>query len=237
MTTRTQERTSSKAQTRTGKDQPNWGTRNAKMSALGLSSMDELRHYERFERGTNAQRQKPRKDDRNDERDHAVHVGNDKQAFLERLWDFMDREVGAESAFPKDGRADGQVVRGQQPGHVYGEGDTLTVKLAGADHRVTVVSCYDVFFRLRYRIEFANGAQMALTQAQLLKIRVDVPVALAPTFLLPAPSATPRVNYHGFLFEGEVAARVWSRLQAHWERQAKKIVMPHGKLPPSILYA
>lgn len=236
MTTRTQDRTSSKAQPRTGKDQPNWGTRNAKMSALGLSSMDELRHYERFERGTNAQRQKPRKDDRNDERDHAVHVGNDKQAFLERLWDFMDREVGAESAFPKDGRADEQVVRGQQPGHVYGEGATVTVSLAGADHRVTITSCYDVFFRLRYRIEFANGAQMALTQAQLLKIRVDVPVALAPTHLLPAPTV-PRFCYRDLVLEGAAAVRVQEHIARHWQRQVMKLIAPHGQELPRVLYA
>lgn len=234
MTTRTQERTSSKAQTRTGKDQPNWSTRNAKMNALGLSSMDELRHYERFERGTNAQRQKPRKDDR-DQRDHAVHVGNDKQAFLEKLWDFIDQEVGAESAFPKDGTHDGQTARGQQPGHVYGEGDTLTVKIAGGEHIVTVTSCYDVFYRLRYRIQFPNGAEMALTQAQLLKLRVDVPVALAPTHLLPAPKVE-RFCYRDLVLEGAAAERVQERIARHWQRQIGKLVTPHGVELPRVLY-
>lgn len=239
MTTRTQDRTSSKAQSRTGKDQPNWGTRNAKMSALGLTSMDELRHYERFERGTNAQRQKPRKDDRTDERDHAVHVGSDKQSFLEPLFDHLDTVVGGESTFPKDGTHDGRAARGQQPGHAYGDGDKLTVDFSGKHFDVTVVSCYDVFFRLRYRIQFPNGAEMALTQAQLLKIRVDVPVALAPTFLLPPPSVptVTRFCYRDLVLEGAVAERVFQRMQAHWERQAKKLVMPHGKLSPNILYA
>jgi len=113
------------------KDQPNWNSRNKKMQALGLTSMDELRHVERLERGTGQQRQKPRKFDRDDRPAYAAPVGSDKQSFLERLWDFIDREIGRESDFPKDGTHDGQVSRGQQPGHVYAEGDTLSVRIAG----------------------------------------------------------------------------------------------------------
>lgn len=226
MTTRTPERT---------KDQPNWSTRNRKMQALGLTSMDELRHVERIERGTAQTRQKPRKFDRDDRASYAAPVGQDKQSFLERLWDYMDREIGAESAFPKDGTHDGQVSRGQQPGHVYGEGDTLRVTIAGDEHRVTIASCYDVFYRLRYRIEFANGAQMALTQAQLLKIRVDVPVALAPTHLLPAPTL-PRFCYRDLVLEGAAALRVQERIARHWQRQIGKLVAPHGVELPRVLY-
>ena len=225
MTTKTAPRT---------KDQPNWSTRTKKMQALGLTSMDELRHVERIERGTGQKRQTPRKFDRDDQ-DHAVHVGQDKQSFLERLWDFIDREVGAESAFPKGGAHDGQVSRGQEPGHVYAEGDTLNVKIAGDEHRVTVTSCYDVFFRLRYRIEFANGAQMALTQAQLLKIRVAVPVALAPTHLLPAPTVT-RFCYRDLVLEGAAAVRVQERIARHWQRQIGKLAAPGGAELPRVLY-
>ena len=216
------------------KDQPNWNSRNKKMQALGLTSMDELRHVERLERGTGQQRQKPRKHDRDDRAAYAAPVGSDKQSFLERLWEFIDREIGRESDFPKDGTHDGQVSRVQQAGHVYAEGDTLTVKLAGDEYTVTVTSCYDVFYRLRYRIAFPNGAQMALTQAILLRIRVAPPVALAPTHLLPAPSVptVTRIHYRDLVLEGEAAVRVFQRLQAHWQRQLPKLSHPHGLTLP-----
>jgi len=219
------------------KDQPNWNSRNKKMQALGLTSMDELRHVERLERGTGQQRQKPRKFDRDDRPAYAAPVGSDKQSFLERLWDFIDREIGRESDFPKDGTHDGQVSRGQQPGHVYAEGDTLSVRIAGEEHRVTVASCYDVFYRLRYRVQFANGAQMALTQAILLRIRVEPPVALAPTHLLPAPAVSaPRFCYRDLVLEGAAAERVQERIARHWQRQIGKLVAPHGVELPRVLY-
>jgi len=218
------------------KDQPNWGTRNRKIQQLGLSSMDELRHVERLERGTGQQRQKPRKHDRDDRAAYAAPVGSDKQSFLERLWEFIDQKVGRESDFSKDGTHDGQVSRGQQAGHVYAEGDTLTVKLAGDEYTVTVTSCYDVFYRLRYRIAFPNGAQMALTQAILLRIRVVPPVALAPTHLLPPPTTT-RFHYRDLVLEGAAAVRVQERIARHWQRQIGKLTAPGGTELPRVIYA
>ena len=179
MTTATANRTSKRD--RREKDQPNWGSRNRKMQELGLSSMDELRHYERVERGTAQQRQRQRKHDLID-RDSAVYVGKEKAGFLEPLWEFIDHEIGVDRQFPKDGTR-GELMRvGKQDAHRYAEGDRLTLALRGKEYPVTVLSCYEASERLRYRFRFDNGAEMALTQAILLCIVVEAPVDPRPSW-------------------------------------------------------
>jgi len=198
-----------------------WSNRQKKANNLGLSSMDELRHYERIERGTSATRQRPRKHDL-DSGDHAVFVGKDKQSFLSPLWEYIDHEIGSEFAFPKDGDKNILAQTGKQAGHVLDAGDTITVSLAGKEYPVRVVGCFEASTRLRYRIAFDNGAEMALTQAILLKIRVLPPVALAPTHLLPSvcpPVPVPVFSYHGATWTVASAIRVKERIAQHWQRQ------------------
>lgn len=185
MTTATMNRTTKhdrRADNRREKDQPNWGSRNRKMNELGLTSMDELRHYERIERGTAQQRQAPRKHDLI-ERDSAVYVGKEKVGFLEPLWDYIDSEVGMERDFPKDGTRGVIARQGKQDAHRFAEDDRLTLSLHSKTYPVTILSCYEASERLRYRFQFENGAEMALTQALLLRVVVETPADPRPSWL------------------------------------------------------
>lgn len=217
-----------------------WSNRQKKADMLGLSSMEELRHVERIERGTAAQRQQPRKRDA-DLVEHAAYVGKDKQSFLEPLWAFIDKEIGSETAFPKDGDRDVLIKHGKQDKHVFGVDESITVSLAGHNYPVKVLSCFEASTRLRYRIAFENGAEMALTQAILVKIRVLPAVTLAPTHLLPAvcpqpqKPVQPRICYHGFVVEGEAVPRVLERLANHWSRQINKLAAPFNCELPRVI--
>jgi hypothetical protein len=134
-----------------------------KWARQGFDSPDAARQHRRSEYGTNSNRQQPRTQvyDRVPVKEADINL-------IDPIIDAIDQLAGRESAHAYDG--------GQQ--HVYGSDESLVIRLTdGVEYEVTVTAAFSVFNRLRYRIRFANGLSLALTQAQLLKVVLpDAPV-------------------------------------------------------------
>lgn len=128
----------------------------------GFDSPEEARQYRRSAYGTNTSRQRAQRPD-------VLVTNAPKKADIDvmsPLWEALDKEAGRESAHALDGHLQ----------HDYADGDHLTISLNSIRYHVQIMAAFNVFGRLRYRIQFADGTAkglcMALTQAQLRSITI-----------------------------------------------------------------
>jgi len=185
-------------------------------TTLGFSSREERNQYDRYSKGTSGIRQRPR--------DRGEMPETLDRSFVTYILDVVDREAGAVTDFSMDAPMDAKPnLSGKgEAGHIYKSGDSVNVMLDGQPYSVTILYPYAVPGRLYYRVKFTNLFGVAITQAQLLKIRILPPVALAPTHLLSAvcpPVPVPVFSYHGATWTGASANRVKERIAQHWQRQ------------------
>lgn len=100
-------------------------------------------------------------------------VTDERADFIEAVFAAVVREAGSEYDSPKDAES--------EP-FCYAVKERLLIRVSAVEHIVIVSSAYAALGRLRYRIEFPNGCELAVTQAQLLRLVIR-PVYPA----LPAP--------------------------------------------------
>jgi hypothetical protein len=126
----------------------------------GFDSREDKNWHRRHQYGTNGGRQRPR--DRKPaaafDLAQPAYVGDEKARLIDAVWTKLDRLAGPEAKYPRDG---GLL-------HLYAEGDLVWTTLDEAP--LTVTQTFSVFERLRYRVQFASGVSIALTQGQLLAV-------------------------------------------------------------------
>lgn len=131
----------------------------------GFQSRAEERQYKRFERGTRSDKQRSNAGDYADSSsrfEQAVYIGDQAAEAVNPIYERLDRLAGSEGKYDHDGKEL----------HRYTVGTSLCTKLHG--QAVKVLERWNVFDRLRYRIQFVDGQTIALTQAQLISV-LDAP--------------------------------------------------------------
>ena len=135
-----------------------------------LSQMDhqERLQIRRFNNGTNGARQRPRVEAAPPVlKPRFSAVSEQEMAFIDGIVEGLPLE----GTFPKD--------MGSK--HLWAEGARIVLAVGKVIYVARVISAYEVFDRLRYRVEFAcNGVQMSFTQAQMLALKPTRKPDIAP---------------------------------------------------------